>query len=101
MKGKTLIELPYTVKGMDVSFGGLLTNLKHKHHDGHKNADLAYSCQETAFAMLIEIAERALAHCNKKELLLSSAGHEPPIIFSKDGSFSNYTEAGPPLGIIP
>ncbi len=38
---------------------------------------------------------------NKKELLLSSAGHEPPIIFSKDGSFTNYTEAGPPLGIMP
>ena len=37
----------------------------------------------------------------KKELLLSSAGHEPPIIFSKDGSFSNYNEAGPPLGIMP
>jgi len=38
---------------------------------------------------------------NKKEMLLSSAGHEPPIIFSKDGSFTNYTEAGPPLGIMP
>ena len=38
---------------------------------------------------------------NKKELLLSSAGHEPPIIFSKDGSFTNYKEAGPPLGIMP
>ncbi len=38
---------------------------------------------------------------NKKELLLSSAGHEPPIIFSADGSFSNYSEAGPPLGIMP
>ncbi|MBW2985462.1 bifunctional N(6)-L-threonylcarbamoyladenine synthase/serine/threonine protein kinase [Candidatus Woesearchaeota archaeon] len=69
-KGKKLIELPYAVKGMDVSFSGLLTNLKHKHDDGHKDADLAYSCQETAFAMLIEVAERALAHCDKKELLL-------------------------------
>jgi len=38
---------------------------------------------------------------NKNEMLLSSAGHEPPIIFSKDGSFTNYTEAGPPLGIMP
>ncbi len=38
---------------------------------------------------------------NKQELLLSSAGHEPPIIFSKEGSFSNYSEAGPPLGIMP
>ena len=37
----------------------------------------------------------------KKELLLASAGHEPPIIFSKNGSFSNYNEAGPPLGIMP
>ena len=37
---------------------------------------------------------------NKKELLLSSAGHEPPIIFSKEGVFSNYNESGPPLGIM-
>ena len=33
---------------------------------------------------------------NKKELLLSNAGHEPPLIFSKEGSFSSFTEAGPP-----
>ena len=38
---------------------------------------------------------------NKKEMLLSSAGHEPPIILSQDGSFTNYNEAGPPLGIMP
>ena len=38
---------------------------------------------------------------NKKELLLSNAGHEPPLIFSKEGSFSSFTEAGPPLGIMP
>jgi len=37
---------------------------------------------------------------NKNELLLSNAGHEPPLIYSKDGNFSNYTEAGPPLGIM-
>ena len=29
-KGKKYIELPYVVKGMDVSFGGILTNLKQK-----------------------------------------------------------------------
>ena len=38
---------------------------------------------------------------NKQELLLSSAGHEPPIILSENGVFTNYTEAGPPLGIMP
>ena len=37
----------------------------------------------------------------KKELLLSNAGHEHPLIYSKDGTFSNFEEAGPPLGIAP
>lgn len=71
LKGKNFIELPYVVKGMDVSFGGILTNLKQKIDSGRfSKEDLAYSCQETVFAMLIEVAERAMAHCNKKELLL-------------------------------
>ena len=38
---------------------------------------------------------------NKNELLLSSAGHEPPIIFDQNEKFTNYTESGPPLGIMP
>ena len=37
---------------------------------------------------------------NSNELLLSNAGHEPPIIMDKDNNFSNFEEAGPPLGII-
>jgi N6-L-threonylcarbamoyladenine synthase len=64
------IELPYSIKGMDVSFSGLLTNLKQKYEKGEKIEDLSYSLQETAFAMLIEASERALAHTGKKELLL-------------------------------
>jgi N6-L-threonylcarbamoyladenine synthase len=64
-KGKRYIELPYTVKGMDVSFGGLLTNLKQKiASKKYRKEDLAYS------AMLIEVSERALAHTEKNELLL-------------------------------
>lgn len=71
LNSKSYIELPYTVKGMDVSFGGLLTNLKQKIKSGQfKNEDLAYSAQETVFAMLLEVSERAMAHCEKKELLL-------------------------------
>ncbi|MBI4438391.1 bifunctional N(6)-L-threonylcarbamoyladenine synthase/serine/threonine protein kinase [Candidatus Woesearchaeota archaeon] len=69
-KGNNYIKLPYTVKGMDVSLGGLLTNLKRKSDAGLKKEDLCFSLQETAFAMLIEISERALAHCGKDELLL-------------------------------
>jgi universal protein Kae1 len=67
---KKLIELPYSVKGMDVSFSGLLTNLQQKLKSGIKLEELSYSLQETAFAMLIEVAERAMAHLGKKELLL-------------------------------
>mgnify|MGYP005694258377 CR=1 FL=1 len=37
----------------------------------------------------------------KKELILANAGHEPPLIYSKNGNFSNFEEAGPPLGIAP
>jgi N6-L-threonylcarbamoyladenine synthase len=71
LKGKKFIQLPYAVKGMDVSFGGMLTNLKQKIKTGeHDKADLCYSAQETAFSMLIEVAERALAHCEKRELVL-------------------------------
>ena len=71
LNGKNYIELPYVVKGMDVSFSGILTNLKHK-YDSKKYSvgDLAYSLQETVFAMLVEVSERAMAHCGKKELVL-------------------------------
>ena len=70
-ESKTYIELPYKVKGMDIALSGILTNLKQKIESGKfKKEDLAFSMQETVFAMLVEIAERALAHTGKNELLL-------------------------------
>ena len=69
--GKNLIELPYKVKGMDIALSGILTNLKQKvESKKYSINDLAYSLQETVFAMLVETAERALAHTGKNELLL-------------------------------
>ena len=69
--GKTYIPLPYVVKGMDVSFGGIQTNLKQKWDSGKfTKEDLCHSLQETVFAMLVEVSERAMAHCSKKELVL-------------------------------
>jgi N6-L-threonylcarbamoyladenine synthase len=71
LKGKNYIKLPYVVKGMDVSFGGILTNIKQKlASEKYDINDLCYSIQETVFAMLMEVTERAVAHCDKKELLL-------------------------------
>lgn len=69
-EGKQFVELPYSVKGMDIALSGILTNLRQKLEKGYKLEDLAYSMQETVFAMLLETAERALAHIGKKELLL-------------------------------
>ena len=72
LKGKNFVELPYKVKGMDVNFGGIYSNLAKKIESKKFDVnDLCYSLQETVFAMLVEISERALAHCQKKELVLT------------------------------
>jgi N6-L-threonylcarbamoyladenine synthase len=134
--GKNYIEIPYIVKGMDVSFSGILSfledlvkkkNKKRKRGESSDKLviedmkdlnrekiskddkqvdnnvesksiitddienkinlpinnnistnnetilpkeDLCYSLQETIFAMLVEITERAMAHTNSKEVLL-------------------------------
>ncbi len=68
-KGK-YVELPYVVKGMDVSFSGILTRIKQLLAKVVSKEDLCFSVQETCFAMCAEVAERAMAHTEKKELLL-------------------------------
>ena len=64
------IELPYVVKGMDLSFTGIVTNAVKKFKSGCSAEDVCFSFQETCFAMLTEVCERALAHTDKKEVLL-------------------------------
>ncbi len=68
-KGK-YVELPYVVKGMDVSFSGIQTAAIELLKKGIPKEDIAYSLQETCFAMLTEVTERALAHTGKEEVLL-------------------------------
>ncbi|MEM3555790.1 MAG: KEOPS complex N(6)-L-threonylcarbamoyladenine synthase Kae1 [Candidatus Micrarchaeia archaeon] len=63
------IPLPYSVKGMDLVFTGLLTEAERCLKKCRKE-DVCYSLQETAFAMLVEAAERALALTKRKEVLL-------------------------------
>jgi len=70
--GKKLISLPYVVKGMDISLSGLLTATTTLLRKGEcKLEDLCYSLQENAFSMVTEVTERALAHTEKKEVLLT------------------------------
>ncbi|KAJ1986105.1 putative tRNA threonylcarbamoyladenosine biosynthesis protein kae1 [Dimargaris cristalligena] len=88
-RGRVLVELPYTVKGMDVSFSGILSNIQaiaraklsalghskpiaaiQQIPDNITPEDLCFSLQETIFAMLVEITERAMAHIGSEEVLI-------------------------------
>jgi len=70
-EGKRYIHLPYVVKGMDLSFSGLMTEAVRRHRGGADLRDLCYSLQETAFAALVEVTERAVAHTEKREVMLT------------------------------
>ncbi|ODV77234.1 putative tRNA threonylcarbamoyladenosine biosynthesis protein KAE1 [Suhomyces tanzawaensis NRRL Y-17324] len=89
-KGKHLVSLPYTVKGMDLSMSGILANIDQIAKDLFGKAkqvknkqlideetgepitseDLCFSLQEVLFSMLVEITERALAHVNSNQVLI-------------------------------
>lgn len=94
--GSRYLALPYCVKGMDVSFSGILSFIeRHAKTDGNRkkqrgmakrrkgrqdaddaveveysHADLCFSLQETIFGMLVETTERAMAHCGSEEVLI-------------------------------
>jgi N6-L-threonylcarbamoyladenine synthase/protein kinase Bud32 len=70
-KGAKLVALPYVVKGMDLSLSGLLTASICALQKGERLEDICYSLQENAFSMVTEVTERAIAHTEKKEVLLT------------------------------
>ena len=89
-QGKHLVDLPYTVKGMDASFSGVLASVEALaarigDHVSREHclqatedddaplftaADLCFSLQETVFAMLVEMTERAMAHVGSEQVLI-------------------------------
>jgi len=69
-KSTNYIQFPYIIKGMNVSLAGTHSFVKQRLQKGDKIEDLCYSLQETVFAMLMEIAERAIAYTNKKEFVI-------------------------------
>jgi bifunctional N6-L-threonylcarbamoyladenine synthase / protein kinase Bud32 len=66
-KNGRYIELPYTVKGMDLSFSGLVSAAQ---ASSESLSDVCFSLQETAFAMCVEVTERAMSLTGKNEVLL-------------------------------
>jgi glycoprotease/Kae1 family metallohydrolase len=67
--GGRYLKMPYTVKGMDFAFGGLLTHAIRRLGSDSVH-DISFSLQETAFSMLCEATERALLLTGKRELVL-------------------------------
>lgn len=65
------VQLPYSVKGNDVSLSGVITSVKKMMLEEQDLPKLAFSLQETAFAMLTEVTERALAFSEKNEVLVT------------------------------
>ncbi len=69
-KGDKYLTLPYSIKGMDIAFSGLLTAAEQYVKKGEKLEDICFSIQETTFAALTEVTERAMAHTEKNQVLL-------------------------------
>jgi len=80
-EGSQYYPFPYIVKGMDLSFSGLFSAIRAKFHSKsasnssdsphYSKNDLIFSLQETSFAMLTEVFERAIAHTEKRSVLLT------------------------------
>jgi len=65
--------IPYTVKGQDVSYSGLLTAaLRALSRLGRgRLSDICYTLREVALSMIVEVAERCIFHTGKRELVLA------------------------------
>jgi N6-L-threonylcarbamoyladenine synthase len=71
--GGNYVKLPYTVKGLNLAFSGLLTSAQSLAKT-HPHKDVAYSMMETAFSMACEACERALFLSGKKSLVVCGGG---------------------------
>jgi len=85
--GSEYIPLPYTVKGSDLSFSGLLTAAlkiaRESGGDRKKLGDVCLSLREIAFNMIVEVTERALILTGKKEVLLVGGVASNPLLRGK------------------
>jgi len=82
-KGRKLLELPYVVKGQDLQFSGLLTKALKLVKEGERLEDVCYSLVETAYSMLVEVAERALALTGKREVTLTGGVARSKLLTAK------------------
>ncbi len=93
-KGSKYIELPYTIKGTNLQFSGLLTNVISLYKKNmYTLEDLALSLQETAFSMLVEASERALTQLNNDSIAVTGG------VASNDRLYAMLVEMGEEHGL--
>uniref|UniRef100_A0A914I3Z8 N(6)-L-threonylcarbamoyladenine synthase n=1 Tax=Globodera rostochiensis TaxID=31243 RepID=A0A914I3Z8_GLORO len=91
--GTKFYALPYAVKGMDLSLSGILSHIEKAapaliQSGAYTAADLCFSLQETVFAMLVEITERAMAHSGASEQMMATMAQERnATLFATDERF--------------
>lgn len=99
-EGGRFVELPYVVKGQDVSFSGLLTAaLKLIKESRARLNDVCYSAREIAYSAIVEVSERALAHTGNKEVLVVGGVASSPVLRRKFEVMSSLR--GVKLGVVP
>ena len=80
--GHNYHELPYTVKGMNFAFSGLLTSASRLVGKVDAN-DLCYSLMETAFSEICEASERALLMTGKTEIVVCGGVAQNLVLMDK------------------
>lgn len=63
-------DFPYVVKGMDFSFSGIVSAAKTAYDEGVPVEDVCRGVEETIFAMLCEVTERALSLTGHTDLVV-------------------------------
>lgn len=89
-------DLPYVVKGMDVSFSGLLTAALRAWRKTRNDAERASIClglREVAYGAAVEVVERGLAHTRKEGVLLTGGVAASPILREKIAIMASYHSA--------
>lgn len=94
-----LPNLPYTIKGNDVSYSGLLSAAKDLYASGASKQFISFGIQEVAFSVLVEATERALAFTDKPELLVTGGVAANQRLSSMLQTMCG--ERGVKLGVIP
>jgi len=99
-KGSEYINLPYVVKGQDVSFSGLLTAALKLFKSGkYPLEDICYTVREIAYSSIVEVSERGLAHTNKREVLLVGGVAASKVLRAKFEVMSDLRSVK--LGVVP